>query len=87
MRPATVIRGGYGTFNGFLGQRRSDVNQTGFSRQTDSQISNDGLLTPATTLANPLPSGQLVPILGAELGVETGIDTGISFFADSPMVP
>jgi hypothetical protein len=86
-RPSTVIRGGYGTFNGFLGQRRSDVNQTGFSRQTDFQISNNGFLTPAVTLANPLPSGQLFPILGAALGAETGIDTGLSFFADSPMVP
>jgi hypothetical protein len=87
LRASTVIRGGYGIFNGFLGQRRSDVNQTGFSRQTDFQISNNGFLTPAISLANPLPSGQLFPILGAGLGAETGIDTGLSFFNDSPLVP
>lgn len=87
IRPTTVIRTGYGVFNGFLGQRRSDVLQTGFSRQTDFQISNDGFLTPAVTLANPLPGGQLFPIYGAGLGAETGIDTGITFFADSPRIP
>lgn len=84
LTPKTVLRGGYGIFNGFLGQRRSDVLQTGFSRQTDFQLTNDGFLTPAATLANPLPSGQLFPILGAGLGAETGIDTGLTFFNSKP---
>jgi len=87
IRSSTVIRAGYGTFNGFLGQRRSDVNKTGFSRQTDFQISYDGFLTPAVSLANPLLCGQLFPILGAGLGTETGIDTGPTFFVDSPKIP
>ncbi len=86
LRPTMVIRGGYGIFNGFLGQRRSDVVQTGFSRQTDFQVTNDGFLTPSATLANPLPTGQLFPILGAGLGAETGIDTGLTFFNNSPKV-
>ena len=84
VRPNTVVRGGYGIFNGFLGQRRGDVLQNGFSRQTDFQVSNDGFLTPAATLANPLPSGQLFPILGAAQGAETGIDTGLTFFNNQP---
>jgi len=87
VRPNTVLRGGYGVFNGFLGQRRSDVFQTGFSRQTDFQVTNNGFLSPTATLANPLPTGQLFPILGAGLGFETGIDTGLTFFNDSPKVP
>lgn len=66
---------------------RSDVHQTDFSRQTDFQVSNDGFLTPAVTLTNPLPSGQLFPVLGAVLGAETGIDTNLTFFADPPKVP
>ncbi len=80
----TVLRGGYGIFNGFLGQRRGDVLQTGFSRQTDFQVTNDGNLTPFATLANPLPSGQLFPVLGSGLGAETGIDTSLTFFNNSP---
>ncbi|MBY0504753.1 MAG: carboxypeptidase-like regulatory domain-containing protein [Bryobacteraceae bacterium] len=84
--PKMVVRGGYGIFNGFLGQRRGDVLQNGFSRQTDFQLTNDGFLTPAATLANPLPTGQLFPILGAGLGAETGIDTGLTFFNSQPKV-
>jgi hypothetical protein len=87
LRPTTVVRGGYGVFNGFLGQRRSDVLQTGFSRQTDFQITNNGFLTPVATLANPLPTGQLFPVLGAAQGFETGIDTGLTFFNGTPQVP
>jgi len=87
LRPTTVLRGGYRVFTGFLGQRRSDVLQTGFSRQTDFQITNNGFLTPVATLANPLPTGQLFPVLGAGQGLETGIDTGLSFFNGTPQVP
>ena len=83
----TVLRGGYGMFYGFLGQRRSDVIQTGFSRNTDFQFTNNSYLTPLTTLSNPLPSGELFPIFGAGLGPETGIDTGLTFFTENPKMP
>jgi hypothetical protein len=83
----TVIRGGYGMFYGFLGQRRSDVLQTGFSRNTDFQFTNNSYLTPLTTLSNPLPPGELFPVYGAGLGAETGIDTGITFFSENPKMP
>lgn len=87
VRPKTVLRGGYGVFYGFLGQRRSDVLQNGFSRQTDFQFTTNNFLTPSATLANPLPSAQLFPILGASLGPETSLDTGITFFAEKPAMP
>ena len=87
LTPRTVLRGGYGVFFGFLGQRRGDVIQTGFSRQTDFQFTTNSYLSPATTLSNPLPSGQLFPIFGASLGPETGIDTGITFFETKPRMP
>lgn len=83
----TVVRGGYGIFYGFLGQRRSDVVQTGFSRQTDFQFTTNSYLSPAATLSNPLPSGQLFPILGSSLGAETNIDASNTFFNDAPRMP
>jgi len=83
----TVMRGGYGIFNSFLGQRRMDVIQNGFSRTTDFQFTTDGFLTPAATLANPLPSGQLFPIFGSSLGPETDIGNSITFFNPNPKVP
>ncbi|MDX2153292.1 MAG: carboxypeptidase regulatory-like domain-containing protein [Bryobacteraceae bacterium] len=83
----TVVRGGYGVFYGFLGQRRSDVVQTGFSRNTDFQFTTNNYLSPSATLANPLPSGQLFPIFGASLGAETGIDTNLTFFNANPKMP
>jgi hypothetical protein len=85
--PQTVVRGGYGIFYGFLGQRRSDVVQTGFSRQTDFQFTTNNYLSPSATLSNPLPSGQLFPIFGASLGAETNIDASNTFFNDVPKMP
>jgi hypothetical protein len=83
----TVLRGGYGIFYGFLGQRRSDVLQTGFSRTTDFQYTTNNYLSPVTTLSNPLPSGQLFPIYGSSLGPETGILANLTFFNHEPMMP
>lgn len=83
----TVLRGGYGWFYGFLGQRRSDVDQTGFSRNTDFQFTTDSYLSPTTTLANPLPGGQVFPVFGASLGAETGILGGLNFFNENPKLP
>ncbi|MBL8234384.1 MAG: TonB-dependent receptor, partial [Bryobacterales bacterium] len=87
LTPQTVLRAGYGIFYGFLGQRRSDVLQTGFSRQTDFQFTTNNYLSPSATLSNPLPSGQLFPIFGASLGAETNIDAGNTFFNDVPQMP
>ncbi|HYO84363.1 MAG TPA: TonB-dependent receptor [Bryobacteraceae bacterium] len=83
----TVLRGGYGIFYGFLGQRRSDVVQPGFSRQTDFQFTNNNYLSPLATLSNPLPSGELFPIFGSGLGAETGIDQNLTFFNQDPKMP
>jgi hypothetical protein len=85
--PNTVIRGGYGIFYGFLGQRRSDVQQLGFSRTTDFQFSNNNYLSPTTTLSDPLPGGQLFPAYGAALGAESNIDTNLTFFNENPVMP
>lgn len=84
--PKTVIRAGYGIFFGFLGTRRTDVNQTGFSMRTNLIPSLDGGLTFVATLANPYPTGILEP-LGATLGAMTYVGQGVSYFNPKPLAP
>ena len=79
----TVVRGGYGMFYGFLGQRRGDVITTGFSSNTNMLVSLDNGLTFVETLSNPFQGG-LQPALGAALGAETFLGQSISFFDPNP---
>lgn len=82
----TVIRGGLGLFAGFLGQRRGDVIQSGYTRTTT--------LAPVT-LANgaqipqniaSLASVTILEPTGNTLGKQTGLGGGISFFNQNPEV-
>ena len=80
----TVIRGGIGLFAGFLGERRGDVIQPGYTRTTTLGT---------TTLASGAPIPQsisnfsnitvLEPVGNAQ-GKQTGLGTGISFFNQNP---
>ncbi len=76
LTPKTVLRGGYGLFYGAT-TLLSETRQ-GFSASTPWVVSNDGGLTPATTLSNPFPTGVLVPP-GASLGLNTQVGQGVSF--------
>jgi hypothetical protein len=82
----TVLRGGYGMFFGFLGQRRGDVIQSGFSRNTNLVATLDNGLTFIATLSNPFPNGILAP-LGASQGYQTFVGNTISFFNENPLAP
>jgi len=82
----TVLRAGYGMFYGFLGQRRGDAIQTGFSQNTPLIASLDGGVTYVATLANPYPTGILGPS-GAALGALTYVGMGVSFFNPKPVAP
>lgn len=82
----TVLRGGYGMFYGFLGQRRGDVIQSGFSRNTPFVPTQDNGLTFISTLSNPWPTGFLAP-LGAAQGYQTFVGNSISFFNENPAAP
>lgn len=82
----TVFRGGYGIFFGFLGQRRGDVNQIGFSRVTNFVASADNGLTFPNTLSNPYSTPILEP-LGAAQGGQTFLGQTISFFNERPRAP
>jgi hypothetical protein len=84
--PKMVVRAGYGVFFGFLGQRRGDVVQTGFSRNTPFIATVDNGLSFIADLSNPYPDGLLAPI-GASLGTLTNLGTSITFFNENPHTP
>ncbi|MCI0661095.1 MAG: TonB-dependent receptor [Acidobacteria bacterium] len=81
----TLVRGGYGIFYGFLGQRRSDVIQTGFTRITDYVPSLDGV-TYTGNFSNPFPNG-LIPPPGSSLGPQSNLGRDIAFFNQQPKTP
>jgi len=87
LTPKTVIRGGAGLFGGFLGERRGDVIQAGYSQTT----------TVGTyTLPSGAPMAQYwdtafittppIEPVGNALGRQTAMGNAISFFNQSPMV-
>jgi hypothetical protein len=84
--PNTVIRGGYGMFYGFLGQRRGDVVQSGFSQNTNLVVTLDNGLTFIETLANPFQNGIQAP-QGSSAGIETFLGQSVSFFEENPKSP
>jgi hypothetical protein len=82
----TVLRGGYGIFYGFLGQRRGDVITTGFSSTTTMVPSLNNGLTFIETLSNPFVGGIQQP-QGAAQGIETFLGQSITFFDPAPKSP
>ena len=82
----TVLRGGYGMFYGFLGQRRGDVIQSGFSSTTSMVPSLDNGLTFIETLSNPFRGGIQEPV-GAAQGAQTFLGQSITFFDPNPRSP
>jgi hypothetical protein len=82
----TVARAGYGIFFGFLGQRRGDIVQSGFSTTTPLNVTLNNGLTFEETLANPFRNG-LLPIPGASQGAQTFLGQSITFFNARPLSP
>jgi hypothetical protein len=81
----TVARGGLGVFYGFLGERRSDVIQSGFSQNTNVVPTTDNIHF-IGTLANPFPNGITEPV-GAASGYQTFLGQNITFFNQNPLAP
>jgi hypothetical protein len=79
----TVVRGGYGVFYGFLGQRRGDVITTGFSANTPLTVSLNSGLDFIETLSNPFQGGIAEPV-GSAAGIETFLGQSITFFDPNP---
>jgi hypothetical protein len=82
----TVVRGGYGMFHGFLGQRRGDVIRAGFSQATPMNVTLDNGLTFIETLSNPFQGGILEPV-GAANGIATSLGQAVTFFDPDPVSP
>jgi hypothetical protein len=96
----TVIRGGFGLFAGFLGERRGDVIQPGYTRNTDipkTRVSgNPNDTTSAeipytidlfpTILSTPGSVMNIQEPVGNAQGKQTGLSGGISFFTQDPKV-
>jgi Carboxypeptidase regulatory-like domain/TonB dependent receptor len=92
----TVLRAGYGIFYGFLGQRRGDIVQTGFSTTTQLVVTTDNGDSFIETLSNPFQNG-LAPIPGASQGIQTFLGRGLGagtagnptpgFFNPEPLSP
>jgi hypothetical protein len=85
VQKSTVLRAGFGVFYGFLGARRSDVIQSGFSQNTNMvpTINNIDFIA---TLSNPYPNGIQTPV-GAAAGKQTFLGQTVSFFNQNPKIP
>jgi len=82
----TVIRAGYGLFYTFMGVRRGDVIQSGFSFTTQVTATQDSGLHFIADIKNPFPTGAIEPP-GSSLGPNTFVGQGISFFEPNVKTP
>src|SRR5262249_35125831 len=82
----TVFRGGFGLYQGFLGERRGDVIQSGYSQTTIQPLTTAPNGAPLPVLiSNPFPSGITEPT-GNSLGKQTALGQNITFFNQNPKV-
>src|ERR1043165_2750457 len=82
----TVIRGGFGLFQGFLGERRGDVIQPGYTQTTIQPLGTGPNGAPLPVLiTTPFPNGIAEPS-GNALGRQTALGQTISFFNQDPKV-
>lgn len=83
----TVVRGGIGLFAGFLGERRGDVLQNGFSRTSTlaNRVLPSGATVPQSISDFPTNIVVLNPV-GSAQGRQTAIGNGISYFNQDPSV-
>ena len=82
----TVFRGGVGLYQGFLGERRGDVVQPGYTQTTIQALNtlpNGGPIP--FLISNPFPSGITEPS-GNSLGQQTALGQNITFFNQNPKV-
>jgi hypothetical protein len=83
----TVVRGGFGLFAGFLGQRRGDVFQPGYTRNTQVSTTVNAFGAPIpVNLQNAFVANPIQEPVGNALGRQTGLGGGISFFNQDPQV-
>ena len=87
MTPKTVVRGGFGLFAGFLGERRGDVIQPGYTRTTTAILTTNPNGAPLPyTLSTPFANTPILEPVGNALGKQTNLGQAISFFNQNPKV-
>jgi hypothetical protein len=82
----TVVRGGFGLFAGFLGERRGDVIQPGYTRTTTFALSQLANGSPIPNTIDTFPSVVIREPVGNVDGLQTGLGGGISFFNQDPAI-
>jgi hypothetical protein len=83
----TVVRGGFGLFAGFLGQRRGDVFTNGFSQTTTIGTTTNAFGAPIPRdIRTALLSTPILEPVGNSLGRQTSLGNTISFFNQNPEV-
>jgi hypothetical protein len=83
----TVLRGGFGLFAGFLGERRGDVIQAGYTRTTTAVLTTNANGAPIPfTLSTPFANTSILEPVGNTLGRQTNLGAAISFFDQEPKV-
>lgn len=82
----TVIRGGFGLFAGFLGERRGDVIQPGYTRTTSFALTALANGSPIPNSITAFPSIAIQEPVGNAAGKQTGLGGAISFFNQDPEV-
>jgi len=87
MGQKTVIRGGFGIFAGFLGERRGDVIQPGYTRTTTGVLNQLASGAPIPySLSTPFTNTTVLEPVGNTLGKQTNLGQAISFFNQNPKV-
>jgi len=83
----TVIRGGFGLNQGFLGERRGDAIQPGYTQTTTAVLNTlaPGVPIPYT-FSTPFANTTIVEPSGNSLGKQTALGQAISFFNQNPKV-
>jgi len=82
----TVLRGGFGLFAGFLGERRGDVIQPGYTRTTTFALTQLANGAPIPNPISSFPSINVLEPVGNAAGRQTGLGGGIAFFNQNPAV-
>ncbi|AMY07617.1 hypothetical protein LuPra_00791 [Luteitalea pratensis] len=87
VNPKTVVRGGAGLFAGFLGQRRGDVIQPGYSQTTtiNTTFNANGAPIPFGW-ENALLTTPILEPVGNAGGRQTSLGNAITFFNPNPSV-
>lgn len=86
LNPKTVLRGGFGLYQGFLGERRGDVIQPGYTQTTVQTLTTGPNGAPLPFLiSNPFPGGITEPS-GNALGRQTALGQTVTFFNQNPKV-